>query len=198
MSVNDWSIPNYILYGDNCSGDYLNSYKYQINMSNEIAKGHAVTNSANQKLQVDVLKKTLRLNYIQDADARNDDFNSSSNCDFDATRDSFFADNNNNSSSSDSTKGLPGKKSLLDKCFFEGSPDKLMMKALQELNINDRKDFLLAGGPAKTEQFEKEKCAPPQQYHLESSCGNVKGCLTSYQLQLYFGSCHLKDFGLLS
>ena len=27
MSADDWSIPNYILDGDNCSDDYLNSYK---------------------------------------------------------------------------------------------------------------------------------------------------------------------------
>ena len=73
-----------------------------------------------------------------------------------------------------------------------------MMEALTELNINDREDFLMAGGPEKTEQFEKEKRAPPPQYHLESSCGDIQDRLTSYQLQSYFGGRHLKDFGLLS
>ena len=56
----------------------------------------------------------------------------------------------------------------------------------------------MAGGPEKTEQFEKEKCMPPPQYHLESSRGDVKDCLTAYQLQSCFGGRHLKDFGLLS
>ena len=56
----------------------------------------------------------------------------------------------------------------------------------------------MAGGPEQTEQFEKEKRAPPPQYHLESSRGDVKDRLTSYQLQSYFGGRHLKDFGLLS
>ena len=117
--------------------------------------------------------------------------------DFDATHNSLFADNNN-PSSSDLTKGLPGKKSIQDKYFCEGSPDKLMMEALKELNINDIKDFLMVGGPAKTEQFEKEKRAPPLQYHLESSRGNIKDRFISYQLQSCFGGRHLKDFGLLS
>ena len=130
---------------------------------------------------MDGLKKALGLNHVRNA-----------------TSDSSFLDNNNTSSSSDSTKGLPGKKSLPDKYFCEGSPDKLMMRALKELNINDIKDFLMAGGPAQTKRFEKEKRAPPPQYCLESSCGDVKDRLTSYQLQLYFGGRHLNDFGLLS
>ena len=205
MTVDDWSIPNYILDGDNCSDDYSNNYKNRINILNGIAKGCAVTTRANRKLQVDTLKKVLGLNHVYNTD-------SSSNRDFDVTRKSSFADNNNNSSSSDptkghnsdissfsdSTKGLPGKKSLPDKYFYEGSPDKLMMEALKELNTNDIKDFLMDSSPAKTEQFEKEKRAPPSQYHLESSRGDVKDQLTSYQLQSYFGDCHLKDFGLLS
>ena len=119
-------------------------------MLNGIAQGCAITTRANRKLQVNAIKKALGLNYVCDADARDDDLNSpsspsssySSNREFDATRDSSFADNNNNSSSSDSTKGLPGKKSLSDKYFCEGSPDKLIMEALKELNINDIKDFL--------------------------------------------------------
>ena len=56
----------------------------------------------------------------------------------------------------------------------------------------------MASGPTKTEQFEKEKGVPPSQYHLESSLGDVKDHLTSYQLQSYSGGRHLKDFGLLS
>ena len=112
------------------------------------------------------------------------DLNSSfSNRDFDATCDSSFADHNNISSSSDSTKGLPGENCLPDKYFCEGSPDKLMMEALKELNINDIQDFLMVGGPAKTEQFEREKRALPPQHHLEPSRGDIKDQLTSYQLQ---------------
>ena len=115
----------------------------------------------------------LGLNHVCDADACDDDLNSSSNREFDATRGSSFADNINNSSSLDSTKGLPGEKVLPDKYFCEGSPNKLMMEALKELDINDIKDFLMAGGPEKKEQFKKEKRAPPPQYHLESSRGDV-------------------------
>ena len=74
-----------------------------------------------------------------------------------------------------------------------------MMEALKELNINDIKDFLMAGSPENTtEQFKKEQRAPPPQYHLKSSCGDVKDRLTAYELQTYFGGSQLKDFGLLS
>ena len=89
-------------------------------MLNGIAEGQAVTTCTTRKLQVDALKKALGLNHVCDADACDDDLNSSSNRDFDATRDSSFADNNNNSSFSDSTKGLPGEKALPDKYFCEG------------------------------------------------------------------------------
>ena len=73
-----------------------------------------------------------------------------------------------------------------------------MVEALKEWNINDITDFLMAGGPAKSEQFEKEKCALPPQYHSKSSHGDVKDCLTSDQLQSYFWGYYLKDFDLLS
>ena len=56
----------------------------------------------------------------------------------------------------------------------------------------------MAGCPENTEQFEKEKRAPPPQYHLESSRGDVKDRLTAFELQTHFGGCQLKDFGLLS
>ena len=174
---------------DNCSDDYLNSYKNQINLLNRIAKSRAVTTRANRKLQEDALKKALELNYVQDVDARNDNnigFNSSSNHDFDATCDSSFADNNNNSSSSDSTKGLPGKKSLPDKYFCEAFPNKLMMKALRELNINDIKDFLMAGGPEKTVQFKKEKTCATSTVSLRVKSWRRQGSFNSLPTPIIF------------
>ena len=109
---------------------------------------------------MDALKKALGLNHKRDKDEfmsyDNDDFttdNSSSNCDSDATRNN----KTNNIFSKTQSKGLPGEKSLPDKYFCEGLPTKLMMEALKELNINDIKDFLMAGGPEKTVQFEKKK-----------------------------------------
>ena len=59
------------------------------------------------------------------------------------------ANNNNNSSA----KGLQREKALSDKYFCEGFPNKLMMEALKELNINGIKVFLMARGPDKTEQL---------------------------------------------
>ena len=57
MSADNWSIPNYILDGDNCSHDYLNHYKNRIDMLNGIAKGRAVTARANRKDQSSALRK---------------------------------------------------------------------------------------------------------------------------------------------
>ena len=187
MSADDWNIPSYILDRDNISNDYLNNYKNRINMLNGISKGKAVTTCTNRKLQVDVLKRALGLKHVRDSEDahndNNDDFNSSSNRDFDVTRDSSSADNNNHSSS-DLTKGLP-EKCLLDKYFCEGSPNKIMMEALKELNINEIKEFLMAGGPEETEQSEKENARHLHNCHLESSRGGVKDQLTTYQIQSY-------------
>ena len=166
MSADDWSIPNYILNGDNCSHNYLNHYKNRIDLLNGISKGRAVTTCANRKEQSDALKKALDLNHERD--------DSGGTATGNANDVNFDFNSNLGSSSSPKTKVLP------DKYFCEGSPDKLMMEALKELNINDIKDFLMAGGPETSEQFEKEKRAPPPQYHLESSRGDVKDRLTSF------------------
>ena len=70
-----------------------------------------------------------------------------------------------------------------------------MMDTLNELNINNIKDFLMATESDKSQdnlnkdqQFKKQHCVPPPQYHLESSRGDIKDCLTAFQLQSYFGS----------
>ena len=86
---------------------------------------------------------------------------------------------------------------LPDRYLCEGSPDKLMLEALKELNINDLKDILRENKPPD-KQFQKEQRSPPNQYHLESSRGDVKDRLTAYQLQSYFGGRKMKDFRLLS
>ena len=74
----------------------------------------------------------------------------------------------------------------------------MMMDALKELNIDDIRDFLKEESPNFPKPFEKEQRAPPPRYHLESSCGDVKDRLTSYQIQSYFGGRHLPDYSLLS
>ena len=86
---------------------------------------------------------------------------------------------------------------LPDHYLCEGSPDKMTMDALKELNIDDIRDFLKEES-STSEPFEKEKRASPPQYHLESSWGDVKDCLTPFQLQSYFGGRHLLDYFLLS
>ena len=176
MTEDDWGIPNFVLDGIDAQNTDLDSYKGRLNLMNGLLKGRAVSTRANRKEQVDALKKALGLNHIRDADVAHDD------------------KNNNSESPSPSKTQI---KELPDRYLSEGSSDKLMMEALKELNINDICDFLKEEEPPDLKQFEKEKRAQPPQYHLESSRGDVKDRLTSFQLQWYFGGRHLKDFGLL-
>ena len=132
MSDDNWSIPNYILDGDNYSHDCLNHYKNRIDLLNRISKRQAVTTRANRKEQSDALKTALGLNHERDTPGDTDTG--------DAHDVNFDFNFNLDSSSCPKTKVLP------DKYFCECSPDKLMMEALKELNINDIKDFLMAGG----------------------------------------------------
>ena len=50
----------------------------------------------------------------------------------------------------------------------------------------------------KNPNHSEKKRAPPPQYHLESSRGDVKDRFTAFQLQSYFGGRQLKDYTLLS
>ena len=65
---------------------------------------------------------------------------------------------------------------LPDNYLCGGLPDKLMIETLKELNIDDLKDFLNHNNDDKIKPFEKQKRAPPPQYHLESSRVDVKDC----------------------
>ena len=52
-----------------------------------------------------------------------------------------------------------------------------MMDVLKELSIDDIQDFLKENDKENTDistPFEKQQRAPPPQYHLESSRGDVK------------------------
>ena len=112
--------------------------------------------------------------------------------------DSNYGNEDDNNASDHDARGLnPIMNELPDHYLCEGSPDKMMMDALKELNIDDIRDFLQEESPT-SKPFEKEQRAPPPRYHLESSRGDVKDRLTSYQLQSYFGGFHLTGYSLFS
>ena len=82
-----------------------------------------------------------------------------------------FIEDTPNSSFNPKSLGLP------DNYLYEGSPDKQMMDILKELNIDDIRDFLKDNDKENNDvstPFEKQQRAPPPQYHLESSRGDVK------------------------
>lgn len=70
------------------------------------------------------------------------------------------------------------------------------------MNIHNIKDFInnnkRIAHDEKDKHFIKDDRSPPPQYHLESSRGEVKDCVTAYDLQTHFGGWKLKDFSLLS
>lgn len=86
---------------------------------------------------------------------------------------------------------------LPEKYLCKGSPNKLMLEGLKELNIHDIQDSLNKAKPTD-KPFKKDTHTVPAQYHLESSCGTVKDRLSVYQLKLYFGGKKLKYFCVLS
>ena len=105
--------------------------------------------------------------------------------------------NENDVADGDARELNPIMNDLPDNYLCEGSPDKMMMEALKELNIDDIRDFLKEESPT-SKPFEKKKRAPPPRYHLESSRGDIKDRLTSFQLQSYFRGLHFTDYSLSS
>ena len=70
-----------------------------------------------------------------------------SNYDSNRNSNNVTSDNSSSNRNTSSTKGLPGGKALPYKYICEDSPSKTIMEALKELNSNDIKVFLIAGGP---------------------------------------------------
>ena len=87
--------------------------------------------------------------------------------------------NENDDAEDDAHNLNPIMNELYDNYLCEGSPEKMMMDALKELNIDDIRDFPKEESPS-SKPFEKEKRAPPPIYYLEYSRGDVKDCLMSY------------------
>ena len=79
------------------------------------------------------------------------------------TNDPTYGDgDDNNANVDDARESNPIMNKLPDHYLCEGSPDKMMMDALKELNINDIRDFLQEESP-NSQPFEKKTtCATPQ------------------------------------
>ena len=176
LDTEDWGIPNFVCDGIEETDEHFENFNTRMHFLNQIFKGRAVTR-AQRKKQIDDLKHALGGNHARDS--------------LDSPSSSPEQDSPGSPCSPSSYPTLP------DNYLCEGSPDKMMLEALKELNINDIKDFLKNNEPPD-KQFEKQDRAPPPQYHLESSRGDVKDRLTAYNLQTYFGGKQLKDFSLLS
>ena len=145
---------------------------------------------AQQREAYNKLQHALGRNFVRDENSNYNNENNISNS-------NYGNEDDNNATDDDARELNPIVNELPDHYLCEGSPDKMMMDAFMELDIDAIWDFLKEESPT-SKPFEKEKRTPPPRYHLESSCGDVKDRLTSYQLQSYFGGRYLTDYFLLS
>ena len=205
LSEDDWAIPNFVCDGVPLQDKQLTNFGTQLAFLDNVLKGRIaskdrkladqlfkgrVMTRAQRKEAYTKLKHALGRNLTRDEETNYGDVNES-----DGTYGGETGDENDDAENARDLN--PIMNELPDNYLYEGSPDKMMMDALKELNIDDIRDFLKEESP-NSKPFEKEKRAPPPRYHLESSRGDVKDRLTSYQLQSYFGGRHLTDYSLLS
>ena len=158
-------------------------------LADQLFKGHVMTRSQ-RKEAYSKLKHALGRNLTRDEETNYGDWK-------DITDPNYGNEDDNNANDNDARDLNQIMNELPDYYLCEGSPDKMMMDILKELNIDDIRDFLQEESPT-SKPFEKEQRVPPPRYHLESSRGDVKDRLTLFQLQLYFGGRHLSDYSLLS
>ena len=112
---------------------------------NHVFRGRNVTTRNQRKLQVQELKKALGLDSTEfQGDPEN----------------SREISNEESEKSRDNSREEFHDTVLPDRYLCEGSPDKLMLEALKELNINDLKDILRENEP-RDKQFQKEEQSPP-------------------------------------
>ena len=204
LTEENWKILNTMCEGTPIHDLDLDHFEIRLDIVNEVLRGRVMTR-AQKRSQFNKLKQALSQHTqagLLNNNSSNifDNFVDSSDINFDATRNSSSAtdnDSNNATHDSSSKDKYNCDFDLSNNYLCGGLPDKLMMEALKELNISDIKDFLNHNHD-KSKPFEKQKCAPPPQYHLESSRGDVKDRLTAFQHQSYFGGRQLKGYTLLS
>ena len=169
LSADDWGEPDFT-YEDE-GDDFLDVLSNRLDFLNRVHRGRVLTRGQRTKNQ-DQLLSCLK----------------NTTADIDAAR--------------PSSPDVDAQPSSCDEPFdddylCEGDPGEMLKQALTELDVNDIRDFLNDGSNSDM-PFEKQLRAPPPQYHLESSRGDVKERLTNHTLQSYFGGRQLQDYGVLS
>ena len=202
LTEDDWGISNFVCDSVPMKNEHLTTFSTRLafldnvlkgriagkdrKLADQLFKGRFITR-AQRKAAYKKLQHALGKNLTRDEETNNGDGNESTG-----------TYGNDDDVAEDDARALnPIMNDLPDNYLCEGSPTKKVLDALKELNIDDIRDFLKEEYP-NFKPFEKEKRAQPPRYHLESSRGDVKDRLTSFQLQSYFGGRHLKDYSLLS
>ena len=126
LTENDWGIPTYVCNGEENDLEHLDNFGHCLYFLNKIFRGHAVTR-AKRKEQLDALKRALGM---LNSDTSDIDISDATKKNPDTDCDNNFFD-----------------EELPSRYLSEGSPDKLMMEALKELNIHDIRDFLQENVP---------------------------------------------------
>ena len=205
LSESDWVIPNSICDGIPLKDEQLMNFGTRLAFFDNVFKGRIA--GKNKKLAEQLFKGRVIIRFqrkeayskLKHALGRNFTRNEETNYGVGkGINDPNYGNENGTNASDDDARDLnPIMNELPDHYLCEGSPDKMMMDALEELNIDDIRDFLQEKSPT-SKLFEKEQRVPPLRYHLGPSRGDVNNRLTSYQLQSYFRVRHFTDFSLLS
>ena len=165
LADNDWDIPNFVCEGFLLQDKQLPTFGTQLPFLDNVLKGRVtgqdrkladqlfkgqIMTRAQRKEAYNKLHHALGWNFARNEEANYGDKNGSNDA----------YGNENDVAEGDARKLNPIMNELPDSYFYEGSPDKMMMDELKELNIDDIRYFLKIQSP-NSKPFEKEKRAPP-------------------------------------
>ena len=89
---------------------------------------------------------------------------------------------------------------LPDNFDYDTTIDFELLSKLKGMTVRDLKDLIDdpndTSTDCNTKPFEKDTQAPPPQYHLKYSSGEVKHCVASFDLKSQFNGLKIHDFNL--
>ena len=172
LSEDDWAIPNSICDGLSLQEEQLENFGTRLAFLDNVLKGRIagqdkkiadqlfkgqhkgrVMTRSQRKQAYLKLKHALGRNLTCNEENTYGDENNDSTYG-DENNNSTYGDGDDNNASDDDARDLnPIMNELPDHYLCEGSPDKMMLDALKELNIDDIRDFLKEESPNSPKPF---------------------------------------------
>ena len=142
LTERNWDLPDFICNGiEEDITISLETLEVRMKILNHVSCGRNITTRNQRKLQIEQLKQALGLvstEFQDDLEKSRENSNEESEKSRNNSREEFC------------------ETVLPDRYLCEGSPDKLMLEALKELNINDLKD-ILRENESPDKHFQKEE-----------------------------------------